>query len=67
MKELHSGKAEGGTRVVKLMYKNRSGVLPGGGGGGHSSLPPAGLCWTDSTPTDSTVLWTLVGGPGWLW
>lgn len=24
LKELHSGKAEGGTRVVKLMYKNRS-------------------------------------------
>lgn len=24
LKELHAGKSEGGTRVVKLMYKNRS-------------------------------------------
>lgn len=24
LKELHTGKSEGGTRVVKLMYKNRS-------------------------------------------
>lgn len=31
MKELHPRKSEGGTRVVKLMYKNRSSALHEGG------------------------------------
>lgn len=66
MKELHSGKAEGGTRVVKLMYKNRSRAPPGAGG--HLITPTS---WPvldrEHVHRDGTVLWTLVGGPGWLW
>ena len=46
LKELHSGKSEGGTRVVKLMYKNRSGHWPRGG----PSLRAATGCTGRSPP-----------------
>lgn len=73
LKELHSGKSEGGTRVVKLMYKNRSwaplrGTKPEGccWGAAHHSPSWRPVLHRQGAQIYNTACWSVAGGPGWL-